>query len=308
MRDSKSNWLKLGVAITVVTLAATLSAYAVGTPAGTPITNRATVDFEDVNGNPLQQLSNIVTTTVSAVDAVDIAPPALAQNADPGDLVCYLHTVTNNGNQTDTIEVATSSSQLWTVVVYEDVNTNGVYDAGVDLPLTNTNASAGVDTGPLPDSVTTPGGESLDVFVCVTVPTTAADATVDATDVTVTSSNTGTVTDSATDTTTIQAPTLGVVKSVAPAGPQPPGTLLTYTVVITNNGTGNANNVVMTDPIPANTTYQVNSITQDAAARTDVADADNADYNVSNALQVTINLGTMAPTATTTITFQVQIN
>ena len=308
MSESRRNWLKLGLAITVVTLAATFSAYAIGTPAGTSITNQATVDFEDVNGNPLQQLSNIVTTTVSAVAAVDIDPNALAQNADPGDQVCYLHTVTNNGNSSDTIDVGTTSSQGWTVLVYEDVNTNGVYDAGTDTLLTDSNASGTVDTGALPDSVTTPGGESLDVLVCVAVPTNATNGVVDATDVTVTSENDPTQTDTATDTTTIQAPSLGVVKSVLPAGAQPPGTTLTYSVVITNNGSGNADNVVMTDPVPANTTFVSGTITQDAAGRTDGADADNADYNDSNPGEVTINLGTMAPAATTTITFQVQIN
>lgn len=308
MSESRSKWLKLGLAITVVTLAATFSAHAAGTPAGTVISNQATVDYEDVNGNPLQQLSNVVTTTVSAVDAVDIAPPALAQNADPGDLVCYLHTVTNNGNQTDTIDVDTLSSQGWAVVVYEDVNGNGSYDAGTDTPLGDTTASGVPDTGPLPDSVSSPGNESMDVFVCVTVPTNAAAAAVDTTDVTVTSDNDGAQTDAAIDTTTIQAPSLGVVKSVLPAGPQPPGTTLTYTVVITNNGNGNADNIEMTDPIPANTTYQTGTITQDAASRTDAADADNADFNVSNAGQVTISIGTMLPLGATTVTFQVQIN
>ena len=118
--------LALGTLLALVALIATPNALALGTPAGTDITNQATVDFEDVNGNPLQVLSNTVTTTVSAVASVDIDPAALSSDADPGDLVCYAHTLTNNGNDDDTIEVVTTSSQGWTVTVYEDTNGNGV--------------------------------------------------------------------------------------------------------------------------------------------------------------------------------------
>ena len=42
---------------------------------------------------------------------------------------------------------------------------------------------------------------------------------------------------------------------MAPGGNQPPGATLTYTVLVTNNGTGSASAVVVNDPIPANTTY-----------------------------------------------------
>src|SRR5262245_17102242 len=112
----------------LVAVFAAAPALAIGTPAGTVISTQATVDFEDLNGNPLQALPNTVRTTVSTVASIDIDPAALSQSADPGDLVCYLHTITNNGNATDTIDVATASSQGWTVTVYEDVDTNGSYD------------------------------------------------------------------------------------------------------------------------------------------------------------------------------------
>lgn len=300
--------LTVGVALAFLLVAFAGDAFAVGTPAGTVISNTATVDYEDANSNPLQAVSNTVTTTVAQVAAVDIAPAANSANADPGDTVCYLHTVTNNGNDTDTLEVTTSSSQGFTVVAYQDVNLNGIYDAGTDTALTNTNASGGVDTGPLPDSVSSPGGNSMEILVCVDVPAGTADGTVDATDVTVTSDNDPGESDTATDTTTVDSPAIGVVKSVSPNGDQTPGTTLTYTVVVTNNGASTAQNVVLTDPVPANTTYVAGSITQDAAARTDVADADNADFNVTNAGEITVAIGSLASGGSTTITFQVTID
>jgi uncharacterized repeat protein (TIGR01451 family) len=84
--------------------------------------------------------------------------------------------------------------------------------------------------------------------------------------------------------------------------------VLTYTVTVTNNGTGAAQLVVLTDPVPANTTYQPGTITQDGASRTDGADADNADYDVTNAGEITVDIGTLASGASTTITFQVMID
>ena len=276
-------------------------AHAIGTRATTSITNQATVDYRDVNNNSLQSLSNVVTTVVSQVAAVDVAPDN-ASNADPGDVVYYAHVVTNNGNYDDTIDLTAVSSNGWTVQLYHDVNGNGAYDSGTDTLLTDTDADSVPDTGLIADD-----GTFL-ILVAVTVPTNAANNAVDTTTVTGTSSFDTNVSESATDTTTIQAPVLGVVKSVAPVGNQPPGTTLTYTIVVTNNGAGQANQVVMTDPIPANTTYVAGSITYNAAARTDAGGDDNADYNVTNAGKVTVDVGTMAPSVVATITFQVTID
>lgn len=56
-----------------------------------------------------------------------------------------------------------------------------------------------------------------------------------------------------------------------------PGTVIQYQVTVTVSGNGTAENVQITDNIPANTTYVANSIRFNAAARTDIAtDADNA--------------------------------
>jgi hypothetical protein len=67
--------------------------------------------------------------------------------------------------------------------------------------------------------------------------------------------------------------------------------------------------VVLTDPIPTNTTYQAGTITYNAAARTDAGDVDNADFNVTNAGQITVSLGVLASGGgTATVTFQVVIN
>jgi uncharacterized repeat protein (TIGR01451 family) len=304
IRSLKSLGLHLAVAAVAVAALATPT-WAIGTRATTSITNTARVDFRDVNGNALFQNSNTVTTVVSQVGGVDVAPNNGPITLNPGDTHYFPHVVTNTGNFDDYVNLTAASAGGWTVAVYRDVNNNGTYEAGTDTLLTD---SAG-DADTTPDSGLLANDGFMRILVAVTVPAGTPDGTGDVTTVTGTSVFDNTKVDTATDTINITAPNVSVVKSVAPAGPQPPGTVLTYTVVVTNNGTGAANTVVLTDPIPANTTYQAGTITYNAAARTDGGDADNADFNVTNAGQVTVAIGTLAASGgTATVTFQVRIN
>ncbi len=278
--------------------------WAIGTRATTAITNTARVDFKDVNGNSLFANSNTVSTTVSQVGGA-LVDPDNTKTVAPGTTWYYPHTVTNTGNFDDSANITAVSGHAWAITIYKDVNGNGTYEAGTDTVLTD---SAG-DPDAIPDSGLLGNDGTMKILVAVTVPAGTADGTVDVVTVVGTSVFDPTKTDNALDTTTVTAPNMAVVKSVAPVGAQPPGTTLTYTVVVTNNGTGAANTVVMTDPIPTNTTYQAGTITYNAAARTDAADVDNADYNVTNAGKITVNVGALAAAGgTATITFQVKIN
>lgn len=277
------------------------SALAIGTPAGTTITSQATATYQDAGGNPLTALSNIVTVTVSQVGAVSLVPDNTA-TVSPGETRYYPHVVTNSGNGDDTIDVTASSATGWTVSLYRDVNGNGTYEAITDTPLADSDGDGTADSGTLV------ADGSMRILVAVAVPTNAADALVDVTTVTGRSSFDAGVADPATDTSTVAAPALTVVKSVAPAGPQPPGATLTYTMVVTNGGSGDALSVVLTDPLPASTSYVGGSIRQDGAARTDGADGDNADFGMTNPGKVTVNIGTMTTGSSTTIEFRSTID
>jgi uncharacterized repeat protein (TIGR01451 family) len=297
--------------LAVLALAMTVLAspsWAAGTRAGTNITNTARVDFQDVNGNPLFQLSNTVTTTVAQVGGVIVDPNNGPVTLDPGDVFYFPHLVTNAGNFDDYINLTAVSAGAWPVTIYRDVNGNGLYEPLTDTVLADSagDADAIPDSGLLSDS----GPWSvMRILVSVTVPAGTADGTADVTTVTGTSVFDPTKTDTATDTINVTSPNVSVVKSVAPLGAQPPGTILTYTIVVTNNGTAAASSVVLTDPIPANTTYQLGTITYNAAPRTDGLDGDNANYNITNPGQITVSVGALAATGgTATVTFQVQIN
>lgn len=65
------------------------------------------------------------------------------------------------------------------------------------------------------------------------------------------------------------------------------GDLLEYTITVRNNKDANgngdpANNNVLIDPIPVNTTYVANSLKIDGVAKTDASGDDQAEFNVAN--------------------------
>jgi uncharacterized repeat protein (TIGR01451 family) len=73
---------------------------------------------------------------------------------------------------------------------------------------------------------------------------------------------TGAGNNSATDNTPINPiPVVGLVKSVTPAGNQTPGTDLAYAINFSNTGSLAARNLVITDPVPANTDFKIGSMT-----------------------------------------------
>ena len=58
----------------------------------------------------------------------------------------------------------------------------------------------------------------------------------------------------------VAAPNLTVNNAVAPSASPPPGTDLTYTVTVTNNGTGNATSVVVVDTLAPTVQFKVGSV------------------------------------------------
>ena len=107
---------------------------------------------------------------------------------------------------------------------------------------------------------------------------------------------------------------MNLVKSVVisdPFGGNQPvtGATLTYSIDVTVTGPGTATSVVITDPLPANTTYTAGTLTLNAAALTDVVDADAGDVSGTTPNTVTVNLGDLTPASPVqTITFETIIN
>jgi len=262
--------------------------------AGTAISNVADVNYS-VAGVPQPTFQSTTVIFYVANFASILLSPDRTGAGNPGDQKVYGFTVTNNGNAGDTIDLTYTSSSGWTWVIWKDVDGNGVPGTDGDAILTDTDGDAKIDTGILAR------GASVALLAVATIPAGTADGTTDTTVITGASSIDPAATDPENLTTTVTAPVLSVTKSVSPTGNQPPGTELTYTVTVTNNGTGVATAVVITDIIPTFTTYKPGSIKTGAGldsltVRSDARDGDGGEYdNGSNAVIVpdggTLSLG-----------------
>lgn len=310
-------------------------AFAGGTPAGTDISNQATAQYT-VGASTLTANSNVNTIKVAEILNLTLT----WQDAAPGVTVTVGQTdrvttyrLTNTGNGTETFGLTKADAGLGgddfdpTVTqIYLDANGNGTYDAGTDtLYAAGTNdptlARDGSLTIFLLSSIPGAGpvdGNTGNVRLTATSMTgtgapgmtfaRAGDGGGDA----VVGSSGGSALD--TGTYVVSGITVSVTKSAAVTdlfgGTEPiPGATIRYTLSVTATGAGTAVGVVITDPIPANTTSTAGTLTLNAAGLSDAADVDAGDVGGTTAGTVTVSLGDMTnATPAQTITFDMTIN
>ncbi|HSH02305.1 MAG TPA: hypothetical protein VLL52_07280 [Anaerolineae bacterium] len=121
--------------------------------------------------------------------------------------------------------------------------------------------------------------------------------------------------------TDIQAPRLEINKTVQDlnGGQVEPNDILQYTITLNNSGLDSASNVILTDNIPANTSYDPNSLEvitgANAGVKSDTAANDQAEY-LTGPNRVVFRLGTgangsvggsLASSGTTSIRFRVRV-
>lgn len=300
---------------------------ATNAPAGTVVTNTASVQYI-VSGATQSQstfanftVQQLVNVTVTWQNSADVSVSAGATNQ------ALLFKVTNTGNGQDSFKLAdtlvTPGGSSFTpagCLIYFDTAGTGVYNAGDALYTPGTN-----------DPILPQDG-SVNMLIVCNIPNSAADASLGEMQLTATSKTAsgtfGTVntgggvggvdavvgqtggTANATGIYQVHQIALAYTKSAkvsAPGGGSLPisGATITYTLTVTPSGSATANSLVVTDPVPANTTFVPNSITLNGSA---VAPA-TGDYNVTTPGAVTVKLGNLAGTASAqVIKFQVQIN
>jgi uncharacterized repeat protein (TIGR01451 family) len=86
-----------------------------------------------------------------------------------------------------------------------------------------------------------------------------------------------------------------------------PGAEMTYQIVATLSGAGTASGLVITDPLPITTTYVAGSMLVDGLVQTDAADADPAQFMAASQT-VSVSLGNVASPANVVVTFRATIN
>ena len=238
----------------------------------------------------------------------------------PGGSVVYSHTITNAGNvseNTGTSTVALSlanSNANFSSIVYLDVNNNGLIDAGDTI--INTAADLG----------TLLAGQSKALLVKVTA---ISGAAIGATNTdTLTATTAGIVNTiaapavvSVTDTTTVIAGNLSLLKEQAlatcatgaPIGAFAvanittgaiPGACIVYRITATNNGTANVVGLVISDATPSQTTFQ-SSAASIPASYVVTAPAVGATGTVSATAGAA---ATLIPSASVVMQFVIKIN
>jgi fimbrial isopeptide formation D2 family protein/uncharacterized repeat protein (TIGR01451 family) len=283
---------KIFLTLAALLLAAAVAAppaMAVGTLAGTAISNQAYADYKDANSNAMPRVySNTVTTTVSQVAGANIVPPTVTSTGKNGDVIYYLVQLFNNGNakDTQTFKYETSGWTPTKVRMFHDVNNSHLYDAG-DVLLTETAPGTfkTVNGGGAPSQIDP--DDDYDVIMEVTVPTGLADNASNVIKITTTSDFDNTKTATGTYTTTVLAAAIAAAKTHTPAGTPTylkPGDLITYTITLTNSGSSDGTVVTVTDPLPANVTYLPGSLKVSVngaafAVKTDAADNDGVKYD-----------------------------
>lgn len=324
-------YLQRALLVTLLTLSVHKPVLAVGTSAGIDISNTANVDY--VVAGSSASASDTVTFRVDEKLDVNVswqdAANVVVATPDTNQVLTYLLSNTGNGNDSYTLTVQnTLGGDQFNpafVDIYLDTNGNGMFNPGADTlynpgfndPVLAADASltlfvrnnipGGLVVGNLGNSqliATSNTGSGA--------PGTAFAGAGDGGSTAVVGTSGGSGNDIGTY--EVANATVNLVKSVVitdPFGGNQPvtGATLTYSIDVTVTGPGTATSIVITDPLPANTTYNAGTLTLNAAALTDVVDADTGDVSGTTPNTVTVNLGDLTPASPVqTITFETIIN
>lgn len=124
------------------------------------------VEWDDTGVSRSYTTSTFITSARRGlpVPKFQISPTgAQTKNAEAGGTSTFSHSITNLG-VVDAYDVTMTLPAGWTVAMYRDAGEIGVYEAGVDIALSDTNGTGAVDTGNVPTS------GSATILAVVTVP------------------------------------------------------------------------------------------------------------------------------------------
>ncbi|MBG6074036.1 MULTISPECIES: DUF11 domain-containing protein [unclassified Polaromonas] len=329
----------LMVAVCFVFASASLAASA---PAGTLITNSATLTYSSSGG--LAQTLMAVAAVVMVAKVIDLtltwqdASSVPVNSPDPGKALNFL--LTNTGNGTETFQLARNNQLAGDQFDPANAAAGAIY--------LESGAQAGLQaTGPNADILYQPGmnepvlaasasrnvyvyssiGTSLPVGALGKVSLSASSATPGAPGAlpgtrltglgqggvqTVVGGSRGQA--SALGSYIVSGISLNLIKTVTAVHERlggslvMPGSVLTYRIVLTLTGSGIAENFSFADPLPASITYLPGSMTVDGIVRGDTADTGSTNKAGFAAGTVSVLFGNTPVPATHVIEFKVTIN
>ena len=305
-------------------------AWALGTPAGTPVTNTVSLSYTLGPGSftDTGSVQFVVDELVQVVVTLQTVSPVSVVSPDTNRELTFRVTNTGNGSERFTLllDPALGGDQFdpSNARLYLDTNGSNAYEPGVD-PL----YQPGVN-----DPVLAADASRM-VFALCDVPAgqvdgNRGDASLRATSATGT--GVGTIVigggDGGSDAVIgagggmstalggylVTSLAVSVAKTAVVSGPggsgtAVPGSTITYTLQVSVSGTGTVANLVITDLLPPFTTYVAGSLRLNGTPLSDPADADAGDFGGTTANQVTVSLASVAGgSVPQAITFSVTID
>lgn len=320
--------------VAALSLPSVTCALAGGTPAGTDITSQATINYT-ITGTGHTGVSNIVTTSVAEVlDLSLVWQDAAAVVVQPGAIGQALaFRLTNTGNGSDAYNLTGQSTlggdDFDPILgnIHHDTNGNGRFDPGIDelyIPGGNDPVLAAdaftllflLNDIPPNTTVNQLGASMLSaasntgVGVPGTVITGAGENGLDA----VVGANGGRFDSQGSYRIMALSAQVAILKSAVVADPfggsQPVASAtITYQLSVIATGTGTSNDVVISDAIPLNTTYNPGTLMLNGTSFTDALDGDSGDVGGTTTGAITVDLGDVAVGGPgQTITFTVTID
>ncbi|QTR54008.1 C-type lectin domain-containing protein [Thiothrix unzii] len=132
-------------------------------PGGAILQNKVIATYSDIGGKTYTAESNIVEISIREVRTATLTITSGAEQQVamiPSSKVYSVHTLTNNGNVSETYTLAAAnvtgsddSLDAATLKVYLDANGNGVLDSGETTPITSTTLAAGASAKLIVESV-----------------------------------------------------------------------------------------------------------------------------------------------------------
>jgi uncharacterized repeat protein (TIGR01451 family) len=267
---------------------ATLTLTVTPTVTGT-LTDTAYVESSNTTSVSTSPLTTNIVPTSAAVD-VSIAKVATPSPANAGQPLTYTLVVSNTG-----------AGAAANVNVSDTLPTGVTFVSGsMDISGVTSNLAAPTN-GTITASLGTVPAGTIDTVTIVVTPNanTAGTTITNSARVTTSSANSSPLTTASVDTTINAAvtaqPVVSIFKSASP-NPGAVGASETYTLIVTNSSTVAANNVMVTDNLPASVTFDSGS--------TSVSGVNVTNTNGT----VTANLGTLAAGAADTVTIIVTPN
>ncbi|MDB5857403.1 MAG: hypothetical protein JWQ76_1092 [Ramlibacter sp.] len=342
MVDQKRDWKRWDrswtacFALVLASLCAPAS-WAAGTAAGTLIGNTATLTYS-TSGQPAATavavappvvVARVISHTVTWQDSA--AVPTTSPDTDR--VLAFV--VSNTGNGTETFQLTRDNAQGGDQFDPATSPSGAIWlESGAQPGLQRSGPNADVLYGPGVNDIVLAADASRLVHVVSQIPAGVAIGSYGKVGLTATATTPGAAgaapgtllatsggvqviagpnggRAAATGSYLVAGASLGLVKSVAavrdPQGGSRvmTGSVLTYRLVLTLTGSGQADALAVNDPLPATLTYVPGSLTVDGAPRTDAADADELSFAAGT---VQANFGSVAVPATRVIEFKATVN